>query len=86
MIYVTVTDTFMSGWGEAKGKENILIFECETEEEADIVYENCKNRNDFEDVGMYFDDYPYFDSEIFYVQHKDRIIYPCYYEEGYFTK
>ena len=27
--YVTMTDKFMSGWGEAAGKVNKLVIECE---------------------------------------------------------
>jgi len=28
MYYVTMTDSFMGGWGTAEGKINKLVFEC----------------------------------------------------------
>lgn len=42
--YVTMDDTFMSGWGEAEGKTNKLIFKCKDKEEANVVAENAKRR------------------------------------------
>lgn len=44
--YVLSNDTFMSGWGLAKGKTNTLIFPCETREEAETVRENALYRTD----------------------------------------
>jgi len=34
MYYVTMTDKFMSGWGQAHGKINKMVVECDTYEEA----------------------------------------------------
>ena len=85
MIYITVEDRFMSGWGLSKDRINILIFECETEDEADIVYENCNARSDFGLVQIYIDIKPFFDERLYYVQDKDKSIYPLFYEEGYFV-
>ena len=42
--YVTMNDTFMSGWGYAEGKINKLIFECDSYKEAEIVAENARYR------------------------------------------
>lgn len=39
--YVTMTDNFMSGWGDAEGKINKLSIECDDCDEAEIVAENC---------------------------------------------
>ena len=42
MVYVTMTDKFMSGWGMAKGKINKLVIECKDREQAEkIAY--CAN-------------------------------------------
>ena len=37
MVYVTMTDKFMSGWGMAKGKINKLVIECENSEQAEKI-------------------------------------------------
>jgi len=34
MLYVTMTDKFMSGWGMAEGKTNKLVLECKNLHEA----------------------------------------------------
>ncbi|UGO46513.1 hypothetical protein ABINADI_196 [Bacillus phage vB_BanH_Abinadi] len=44
--YVTMIDTFMSGWGEAKDRKNKLAFECESYEEAQIVAGNGTGREE----------------------------------------
>jgi hypothetical protein len=46
MYYVTMTDKFMSGWGEAQGKNNKLVISCDTYEEAQIVEENARRRKE----------------------------------------
>lgn len=48
--YVTCTDRFMGGWGYAKGRNNRLIFVCETQAEAWIVHDNATGRNDQKNV------------------------------------
>ncbi len=37
MVYVRMTDKFMSGWGMAKNKTNVLVIECETLEQAEEI-------------------------------------------------
>jgi len=51
--YVTMRDKFLSGWGVAKGKSNYLVFRCDTEEEAQTVYDNARNRSDMHKIKMY---------------------------------
>ena len=46
MYYVKTVDTFMSGWGKAEDKVNILVFLCDSMDEAEIVAENAGNRSD----------------------------------------
>ena len=51
-IYVTMTDSFMSGWGLARGKSNKLIIECETSEQVHTVYRNAVNRSEMKYVNI----------------------------------
>ena len=37
MVYVTMTDKFMSGWGMAEGKTNKLVIECENSVQAEKI-------------------------------------------------
>lgn len=83
--FVSMTDKFMSGWGEARGKINKLIFECETYEEALIVEENAQNRSDQKNINI-CSKRPYYPSRSHYTQVKTKEIYPSWYEKGYFRK
>ena len=49
-FYVTLTDTFMSGWGKAKNLTNRLVFPCEDMDEAIGVSEYAKSRTDTKNV------------------------------------
>lgn len=51
--FVTCIDTFLSGWGKAEGLLNKLIILCDTPEEAKIVAQNAKDRNDQRDVKIH---------------------------------
>lgn len=44
--YAVAKDEFMSGWGRSEGKDNWVVFPCDSMEEAEIVKENLKNRSD----------------------------------------
>jgi hypothetical protein len=41
--WVSMKDTFFSGWGEAEGKKAVFIYECESKAEAKIVKQNAIN-------------------------------------------
>lgn len=43
--YVLANDSFMSGWGHARGKINTVILPCKTRQEAQSVedYANCRS-------------------------------------------
>lgn len=84
MFYVSMIDTFMSGWGMAKGKQNILIFECDSLEEAKIVSDNANNRTDQRCIEIH-KEYPHFEGKV-YVQHKDMTLYPSWYKPDFFRK
>ena len=50
--YVTMTDKFMSGWGQARGKINKLVISCDTREEAQIVFDNAESRDEMKYVNI----------------------------------
>lgn len=81
--YVSMIDTFMSNWGQSEGKENVLIFECETFEEMEIVEENANNRSDMTKVKTH-SYYPQFNKSKYFVQDKDKEEYPRWYQKGAF--
>ena len=85
MYYVTMTDEFMSGWGKAKGKQNKLVFVCETMEEAKIVEQNARNRSEMRWVNIRSTK-PYYNKKYNYVQFKTKEDYPNWYVKGYFER
>jgi hypothetical protein len=83
MYYVTMTDTFLSGWGKAEGKINKLIFECATYEEAEIVAENAKQRSEMKYIKI-TSKKPYYNPKNYLVQVKTKEEYPNWYKKGFF--
>jgi hypothetical protein len=49
-FYVTSTDSFMSGWGPAKGKDNICLVPCPDRDTAERVLRYVKSRSDQKDA------------------------------------
>ena len=84
-IYVTMTDSFLSGWGMAKGKINKLVFECDSYEEAEIVADNARNRGDQKYINISYKK-PYYNKNKYFVQFKTKEEYPNWYKENYFKK
>ena len=82
--YVTMTDVFMSGKGEAEGKLNKLVFECDTLQQAETVEENARMRGDMSYIRLGRTK-PRFDPDRFYVQVKTIKDYPSWYERNYFS-
>lgn len=83
--FVTMTDTFMSGWGEAKGKINKLVFICDNIEEAEIVKDNAEQRSDQRYINIRTSK-PYYNSEKYYAQYKTKQDYASWYVKNYFRK
>jgi len=52
MFYVTMTDKFMSGWGDARGRVNKLVVECETYSDAALIARNAKRRSEMRRVNI----------------------------------
>ena len=79
MFYVTMTDKFMSGWGPAKGKENDLIFECESKEEAKKLRDYAIRREEMHNIYL-SDIITNFSARNYYVQNKNRANSPMWYK------
>ena len=54
-IYVRMTDKFMSGWGEARGKTNVLVIACETQAQAEAVEKAAHARPEMKRVQICLD-------------------------------
>ena len=88
--YVIAIDPFMSGWGHAAGLKNILVFECESIEEAKIVANNARRRKDMQGINIY-DCLPpvcltnngkEYENAGYFVQHKTIKDYPKWYQKN----
>jgi len=83
--YVACKDNFLSGWGKAKGKDNIIILTCDSLEEAEIVAENANNRSEISDVKI-CPLKPHYSSEHYFVNEVEKPEYRRWYEKGGFKK
>jgi len=83
MLYVTMTDKFMSGWGHARDKINKLVFFCDTYDDAKIVADNAEARGDQKYINI-CSTKPYYNSDRYYVQHKTKTDYPAWYKKDHF--
>lgn len=82
MYYVSMVDSFMSGWGMAKDKKNVLIFVCLTPQEAKAIIAYAKTRPEMKSIKYHGKDKPKFSSLTNFVELKNRKIYPTWYEKG----
>jgi hypothetical protein len=83
--YVTMTDSFMSGWGMADKRTNKLVFPCKDYEQALVVQENAENRTDQKYINIRSSK-PYYNSDHIYAQFKSIEEYPNWYKAGYFKR
>lgn len=51
-FYVRMTDKFMSGWGPARGKSNVLVVECETLAQAEAIEAAARRRSEMKRVAL----------------------------------
>lgn len=79
-VYVWATDSFMSRWGKAKGKINILVFSCHNDEDVSNVIDTISSRNEmnYKDFGRKLPD---FNLDKIYLQFKTEKDYPYWYRE-----
>ena len=52
MIYVRMTDKFMSGWGAARNMTNVMVVQCETREQADAIERAAQDRREMKRVSI----------------------------------
>jgi len=69
--YFTMTNTFLSGWGRAENKKNKVVFECDSMDEAIIVKNNAKNRDEMKCINIVTKK-PYYDSNFYHVSSKTK--------------
>lgn len=50
MLWVRATDSYLSGWGAAQGKKNVMVFECKTRAEADWIEAKLLARSEMKHV------------------------------------
>jgi hypothetical protein len=81
-MYVQMTDKFMSGWGKAKSKKNILVFKCETDKDIEAVLSNAEPRDEMVDIKVRAT--PLKGRQKCLVQQKNKKVYPNWYKKDYF--
>lgn len=50
MYYVSMIDSFMSGWGRAEGKFSVVVVKCSTRSEAEECKKLCATRSDMKNI------------------------------------
>ena len=79
--YVTMVDRFLSGWGRAEGKLNLLVLECETLEETRIVSLNAKDREEMKNIRIRrLTRKPTAQTKYYYASYHSKKDYPRWYE------
>jgi len=103
-VYVSMEDRVMGGlmsnergWFFNEDREveiiiNKLIFQCADEKEAEIVYDNAKNRSDMQNIRIHKTDEPpqpqpkQDENTKLYIEYKTKADYPKFYEPGRFAR
>ena len=78
-MYVSMTDSFLSGWGLSEGKLNKIIFECDNFEEAMVVLNNAKNRKEMKYIKIH-EKMPKYNENKYFIQMKNKNVYPNWYK------
>lgn len=84
MFYVTMTDKFMSGWGEARNRTNKLVIECETYAEAETVEANARRRSEMKYVNIRMAK-PYYNESRYCVSRHDKSDYGTWFKPNQFN-
>ena len=77
--YVTMTDRFMSGWGQAEGKINKLVLECDSIEDAEIVAGYAHRRSEMKYINIHTRR-PYYNPKLYKVSWHGKPDYSSWYE------
>lgn len=81
--WVVMTDKFMSNWGQAEGKINKLVIECDSSELALIVADNADQRDEMKYVSIKTE-CPSFNSKRYLVSYKTQADMPNWFVAGFF--
>lgn len=79
MLYVTMTDKGMSGWGMAKGRVNKLVLECRDMKDAKIVEQNAKDRPEMIYINI-CGNKPRYNQNLVYTSFKNVNEYPAWHK------
>lgn len=71
-VYVSMTDKSKSNFDDRIKK---IVIVCNNLEEAQIVIDNARNKKEMKDINIRLKK-PYYPSNFYYVQYKDKIEYP----------
>lgn len=52
LIYVGMTDTFMSGWGEAEGRTNRYVVACKNGAQAEQIKQAARKRSEMKKISV----------------------------------
>ena len=70
-FYVVMTDSFMSGWGDAEGQTNKLVIGCDTWDRAQELQRKAKQRSEMKYVSIRVTK-PYYNKQRILVSYKDE--------------
>jgi hypothetical protein len=77
-FWVTMTDKFLSGWGHADHKTNKLVIECESMNEAKIVYLNALRRHEMKYVNIVMNK-PYYNKRYNFTSYHSKADYSSWF-------
>ena len=83
MYWVSMTDKCMSGWGKAEHKTDKLVIECTTYEEAEIVEDNARHRDEMKHINI-CSNKPRYNPRHYQVDYHDKNDYSSWFKKGYF--
>jgi hypothetical protein len=81
--YVSMTDKFLSGWGQAENKISKYVIECDTYNEAQIVYNNALNRSEMKHINICMNK-PRYNSKYYQVDYNDKTGVSSFFIPNYF--
>lgn len=81
--YICATDKFLSGWGKSEGRNNRLIFPCNSLEDVQAVMGNCEARSEFVRVTHCIRK-PKLDNWTNFYQVKTKEDYPNWFKKNFF--
>ena len=85
MYYVTMTDSFLSGWGKAKNRIAKYVLPASNKEEAEIVARNARARGEMKYVNIALEK-PVYDPKKYQVTYGNKTESKNWYIPGYFSR